>query len=91
MVWITIELGDSSAGENLARLAEQPHARGRANWSPRHDRFVGSLAWALGRVGHPRTSVILDALEKRFGRTTAKYAITNAKSVAALVSRADPA
>ncbi|MBN8615047.1 MAG: hypothetical protein J0L92_30905 [Deltaproteobacteria bacterium] len=91
VVWITIELGDSSAGEDLARLAEQPHARGRAHWSPRHDRFVGSLAWALGRVGHPRTSEILDALEKRFGRTTAKYAITNAKSVVPRPFRAAPA
>lgn len=62
----------------LRSLAARRWSRAR-DWSPRHDRFVGALAYALGSAGkHATTRATLEALQRSFGRTTAKYAIANA-------------
>ncbi|HWB81584.1 MAG TPA: hypothetical protein VG755_41770 [Nannocystaceae bacterium] len=62
----------------IRRLAARRWSRSR-DWSPRHDRFVGALAYALGRASRDAaTRATLEALQRSFGRTTAKYAIANA-------------
>ncbi len=58
----------------LLRLASRPWKRARG-WTPRHDRMVGGIAWALGVLQIPERVALLEQLQQRFGRTTARYAI----------------
>jgi len=76
LLWTAAER-DGASREIVAALAAKPYRRGNA-WSPRHDRYVGAIAWAVGVLRPDGARPLLDALHARFGRTTAKYAIEGA-------------
>ena len=78
LVWHTTWISNDAIDEAVRRLAALPFKRG-AGWSPRHDRWVGAIAYALGKQNTPEvTKPLLIELQRRFGKTTAKYAIDGA-------------
>jgi hypothetical protein len=76
LLWVATPRDDPPT-EPIVALATKPYRRGRT-WTPRHDRYVGALAWALGVTRPAGAVAMLSDLHARFGRTTAKYAITGA-------------
>jgi hypothetical protein len=77
VVWLGAQLRDSEIDAAIVRLVDRRWPRSRAvDWSPRHDRFVGALVYAVGMQEPTTSRPIVLALEPTFGRTTAKYVIS---------------
>lgn len=74
LVWIGAARRDDRFDAAVVRIADRPWTRSKP-WSPRHDRFVGALAYALGLQPHGVAVPIVRALATRFRRTTARYPI----------------
>jgi hypothetical protein len=76
LVWIGAMQRNERFDAAVVRIADRPWARTKQNhWSPRHDRLVGALAYALGLQPHAIAVPIVRALASSFGRTTARYPI----------------
>lgn len=77
LVWYGTLARTDDIDHGVAALAALPWAR-KKPWSPRHDRMVGGLAYAVGKLRPTVARPILDAFSPKFGKTTAKYAIESA-------------
>ncbi len=79
LVWLAVYLDGVDAHAALFSLAGRDWTRG-PTWGPRHDRFVGALAYALGetRSRPAEARIAVDKLEPRFRHSTARYAIVGA-------------
>lgn len=76
LVWIGAMHRDDSFDAAVVAIADREWTRSsRDGWSPRHDRFVGALVYAIGLQPYGIAVPIVRALEPRFRRTTARYPI----------------
>ncbi|UJR83219.1 hypothetical protein [Sandaracinus amylolyticus] len=81
LVWIGATHRGDKFDAAVVRIADRTWPRAKADhWSPRHDRLVGALAYALGLQPNGIAVPVVRALAARFRRTTARDIRSNESS-----------